>query len=120
MKLALMARAVLRRYQPVVIMITGSVGKTSTKDAIAAVVREQFYMRASEKSYNSEFGVPLTILGAKNPWAHPMYWIRTFFEGWKLLLLANHYPKVLVLEVGADRPGDLARILKIALLMWWW
>ncbi len=114
MKLAYMARIVLHKYKPAIVMITGSVGKTSTKDAIAAVLSEQFFIRASEKSYNSEFGVPLTILGAKNPWAHPTYWIKTFFEAWKLILLKNHYPKVLVLEVGADRPGDLARILNIA------
>jgi UDP-N-acetylmuramyl pentapeptide synthase len=109
-----MAHAVLRKYKPTVVMVTGSVGKTSTKDAIAAVLAERFYVRASEKSYNSEFGVPLTILGAKNPWAHPTYWIKTFIEGLSIMWLPNHYPKLLVLEVGADRPGDLAQILHIA------
>jgi UDP-N-acetylmuramoyl-tripeptide--D-alanyl-D-alanine ligase len=111
--LALLARAVVRKYRPKVIMITGSVGKTSTKDAVAAALSEKHFVRASEKSYNSEFGVPLTILGAKNPWTDAHKWIRVIEEGIALLLLPSHYPKVLVLEVGADRPGDLARILKI-------
>lgn len=111
--LALLARAVVRKYRPKVIMITGSVGKTSTKDAVAAALSEKYFVRASEKSYNSEFGVPLTILGAKNPWMDAHKWIRVIEEGVALLLLPSHYPKVLVLEVGADRPGDLARILKI-------
>lgn len=111
--LALLARAVVRKYRPKVIMITGSVGKTSTKDAVAAALSESHFVRASEKSYNSEFGVPLTILGVKNPWMDVHKWVRVIEEGIALLLLPSHYPKILILEVGADRPGDLARILKI-------
>lgn len=112
--LAAFARAIIRKYRPKVIMVTGSVGKTSTKDAIAAVLSRDFFIRASEKSYNSEFGVPLTVIGAKNPWSNFAAWGKVFSEALALLLMPNHYPKVLVLEVGADRPGDLARILKIA------
>lgn len=112
--LALLARAIIRKYRPKIVMITGSVGKTSTKDAVAAALSERFHLRASEKSYNSEFGVPLTIIGAKNPWADFHKWIRVIEEGIALLLLPSHYPKLLVLEVGADRPGDLRRILNIA------
>lgn len=112
--LAMFARGVLRKYRPAVVMVTGSVGKTSTKDAVAAALSMTRYVRASEKSYNSEFGVPLTILGAANPWTSPVKWLRVIGEALALLLLPNHYPKLLVLEVGADRPGDLRRILRIA------
>lgn len=113
MVLALLTRLVLRKYRPLVVMVTGSVGKTSTKDAVAAVLSGRFNLRASEKSYNSEFGVPLTVIGAKNPWTNPIAWLKVFQEALALILLPSHYPKVLVLEVGADRPGDLARILRI-------
>jgi UDP-N-acetylmuramoyl-tripeptide--D-alanyl-D-alanine ligase len=112
--LAMLARAILRKYKPQVIMVTGSVGKTSTKDAVAAALSQHTHLRASEKSYNSEFGVPLTIIGAKNPWTNAFAWLGVFQEALALLFTANHYPKTLVLEVGADRPGDLARILRIA------
>lgn len=112
--LAHLARAVLRKYRPLVVMVTGSVGKTSTKDAVAATLSKRFYLRASEKSYNSEFGVPLTILGAKNPWTDALAWLGVFREAILLLVAPSHYPKLLVLEVGADRPGDLRQILKIA------
>lgn len=112
--LAAFARAILRKYHPTVVMVTGSVGKTSTKDAVAVVLSRSRLIRASVKSYNSEFGVPLTIIGAKNPWENPFAWVRVFGEALALLVLPNLYPKLLVLEVGADRPGDLARILKIA------
>lgn len=113
--LALLASLVVRKYKPVVIMVTGSVGKTSTKDAIATALSERTLVRASEKSYNSEFGVPFTIFGVQNPWKNPLAWIAVYREALALLIFPNHYPKMLVLEVGADRPGDLMKILHIAL-----
>lgn len=111
---AFLSRLILRKYKPRIVMVTGSVGKTSTKDAVAAALTPHFHLRASEKSYNSEFGVPLTIIGAKNPWENPSAWIRVLGEALALIFLPSHYPKLLVLEVGADRPGDLAHILEIA------
>jgi UDP-N-acetylmuramoyl-tripeptide--D-alanyl-D-alanine ligase len=113
--LAVFARAAIRRYRPKIIMVTGSVGKTSTKDAIAAALMERFFVRKSEKSFNSEFGVPFTILGVRNPWGNPAAWFGIMKSALALLVLPNHYPKLLVLEVGADKPGDLAGILKIAM-----
>ena len=111
--LALVARGIVYRYRPRIVMVTGSVGKTSTKDAVAAVLTRRFYTRKSEKSFNSEFGVPFTILGVGNPWVDPFAWFSVAKNALALLFLPNHYPNMLVLEVGADQPGDLAKILKI-------
>src|SRR3989344_1782497 len=112
--LALVARAIVRRYRPRIVMITGSVGKTSTKDAVATVLSSRFLVRKSEKSFNSEFGVPFTVLGVKNPLRNLFAWFLVFKSTLALLILPNHYPNMLVLEVGADKPGDLSRILRIA------
>ena len=114
--LGLCAKLVIRRYHPRIVMVTGSVGKTSTKDAVAAVLSARFLVRKSEKNLNSEFGVPLTIFGANVPDSlfNPFAWILPLKSALALILLPNHYPNMLVLEVGVDRPGDLARILKIA------
>lgn len=112
--LGLAARSVVRRYGPRIVMVTGSVGKTSTKDAVAAALTSQYLVRKSEKSFNSEFGVPFTILGVGNPWGNPLAWGSVVKSALALLVLPNHFPNMLVLEVGADKPGDLARILKIA------
>ena len=87
-------------------------GKTSTKDAIFTVMSEGFFVRKSEKSFNSEIGVPLTILGCNNAWNNPIFWAKNIIEGLMLIILKNHYPKWLVLEVGADRPGDIKDITK--------
>ena len=112
--LAFFARAVVRRYRPRIVMVTGSVGKTATKDAIATVLATRFYVRSSEKSFNSEFGVPFTILGVENPWKNPFAWVVLIKNAIALLILPNHYPNMLVLEVGSGKPGDCAQILKIA------
>lgn len=111
--LAFLARAVVRRYRPHIVMITGSVGKTSTKDAVATVLATRFFVRKSEKSFNSEFGVPFTILGVGNPWGNPLAWMAVIRSALALLILPTHYPNLLVLETGADKPGDLARILRM-------
>lgn len=47
-----------------VVGITGSVGKTSTKDLLAAALARHWRVSASTKSFNNELGVPLTVLGA--------------------------------------------------------
>lgn len=113
--LAFLARLVVRRYAPKIVMVTGSVGKTSTKDAVAAALAARFYVRASDKSFNTGFGVPFTIFGVnESPWNNPLAWLSIVRSAVALLALPNHYPTLLVLETGADRPGDLARILRIA------
>ncbi len=97
----------IKKYKPNIIAVTGSVGKTSTKDAIYSVVSKDAYVRKSEKSFNSEIGIPLTILGAPNAWHNPFKWIQNLFDGLFLILFRANYPEWLVLEVGADRPGDI-------------
>ena len=106
------ARMMLQKYKPTIVVVTGSVGKTSMKDAVAQVLSRQFFVRKSEKSYNSETGVPLTILGSSNPWNSHLLWLKVIWEGILLILLPNHYPKILILEVGADKPGDVKGMMR--------
>ncbi|MBI2004762.1 UDP-N-acetylmuramoyl-tripeptide--D-alanyl-D-alanine ligase [Patescibacteria group bacterium] len=110
--LTLEARGVVKKYHPHIVAVTGSVGKTSTKDAIYAVLAASTYVRRSEKSFNSEVGLPLTILGVPNAWQNPLRWAQNLLDGLFLLLLKARYPRWLVLEVGADRPGDVKRVAK--------
>ena len=64
--LKVLAKAVVNKYQPKVIGITGSVGKTSAKNAITTVLQAKFNTRAASKNFNNEIGTPLTILGRKH------------------------------------------------------
>ena len=106
------ARLVLKKYRPKIIAVTGSIGKTSTKDAIFSVLSRTVHARKSEKSYNGKLGIPLTILGCQNGWNDPFTWAGNMLKGFWLIIAPHHYPKVLVLEVGADRPGDIARVTR--------
>ena len=101
------AELVIKKYKPKIITITGSLGKTSTKDAIYAVLSEVAYVRKSEKSYNSQIGLPLTVLGLPNGWSDPQVWILNILKGLKLILFKSKYPEWLVLEVGVGKPGDM-------------
>ena len=105
--LAWEAVRVLKRFMPRIVAVTGSVGKTSTKDAIVAVLERSANVRGSDKSYNSEFGVPLTILGLPNAWGSPVGWAKNLIQGFLVPYTSRGYPDWLVLEVGADKPGDI-------------
>lgn len=107
--LTLEARLALARFKPKIVAITGSVGKTSAKDAIYAVMTTKFFVRKSEKSFNSEIGAPLTILGLPNGWNNPLAWLVILVSG-ALVLFRRKYPAWLVLEIGADRPGDIKKL----------
>ncbi len=105
------AKLVLAKYHPNIVLITGSVGKTTTKDATYAAFKAVMFVRKSEKSYNSDIGAPLTILGVPNGWSNLLRWMKNLFDGFLLLVITTPYPRWLIMEVGADRPGDISRSL---------
>jgi len=129
--LKILSKAVIKKYNPLVIGITGSVGKTSTKEAVFVVLKEKFRARRSIGSFNTEEGLPITILGNWNEkdlfpiskFGSPgkkfkkiSLWIKIIFVGFLNLVFFSKlkYPKIIILEYGADRPGDLDRLIKIA------
>jgi UDP-N-acetylmuramyl pentapeptide synthase len=105
------ARRVLHKWKPTIIVVSGSVGKTTTKDAIYHVLQESWHVRKSQKSFNSEIGVPLTILGLENAWSSPIGWLKNIWRGYHMLSIEKNYPATLVLEVGSDHPNDIARLM---------
>jgi UDP-N-acetylmuramoyl-tripeptide--D-alanyl-D-alanine ligase len=104
--LRLMAVVVLKRHQPKIVAITGSVGKTSTKAAVFAVLASKFNVRENQKNYNNEIGIPLTIIGVESGGKNIFKWLWIFFK-WLLVIVLPGYPEILVLELGVDRPGDM-------------
>lgn len=110
--LELEARAVLKKYKPKIIAITGTVGKTSTKDSVYTALCNFYFCRKSQKSFNSELGVPLTILGLQNAEQSVLGWIKNILDGLDVVILPNHYPEWLILEIGTDRPGDIEAVSK--------
>lgn len=116
-KLDCLARMYLWRFKPDIVAITGNVGKTSTKEAVAVVLSKVKKVRSGKGNLNNEFGVPLTIIG---DWADNYYeagnslifWCRVLPTSFFKFFFTVKYPEVLVLEYGADKPGDISRLVK--------
>lgn len=80
----------LKQLSIPVVGITGSVGKTSTKEMIAAVLEEKYNVLKTKGNFNNELGVPLTVFG----------------------LRPDH--EIAVLEMGISDFGEMHRLAKIA------
>ncbi len=109
-KLQRRAKRVLQKFDPKIIAITGSVGKTSAKQAIIAAIGEEFSVRSGIKNYNNEVGLPLAILGEKSPGKSLFGWLKLFWRTHRI----KTFPEILVLEYGIDHPGDMAVLCDIA------
>ncbi|MDD5252205.1 MAG: Mur ligase family protein [Patescibacteria group bacterium] len=109
------ARALLRRTRPEIVAITGSVGKSSTKEAVAAVLSMKYRVGWSRKNYNTEYGLPLALLRLDSPGRSAFGWLMTLKRArWRSWFPSKDYPKTWVLEMGADKPGDIAYLCDIA------
>lgn len=110
--LTLVARGILWRTKPYIIVVTGSVGKTSVKDGIYTVLKNSTSVRKSERIFNDEIGVQLTIIGYDVGTHKPQRWIVALLFGvWKIFVTGK-YPKNLVLEIGVGKPGENIRMAK--------
>ncbi|MEK9194935.1 MAG: UDP-N-acetylmuramoyl-tripeptide--D-alanyl-D-alanine ligase, partial [Patescibacteria group bacterium] len=113
--LARLARAMICKYRPLVIAVTGSVGKTSARMAIFHLLKDTRRTRTAEKNYNNEIGVPLTILGIDHQGRRVSVWIWSLVRVWmRSMVFTRAYPEILVLEYGVDRPGDMDYLVSIA------
>ncbi len=113
--LASLAKRIIVKYKPKVIGITGSIGKTSTKEAIFAVLQKHFRARQTDKNYNNEIGLPLTIIGVETGGRSLFKWLGIVLKAMRLLIVKDYsYPEVLILEMGADKPGDIDYLVNIA------
>ncbi len=114
-KLRIVAGWILARYKPQIVGITGSVGKTSTKEAVYTVLSSKFRVRKNIKNYNNELGVPLSIIGIESGKKNPFLWLWVFCKAIGLLIWkSGKYPEILVLEMGADKPGDIRYLTQLA------
>jgi UDP-N-acetylmuramoyl-tripeptide--D-alanyl-D-alanine ligase len=108
-KVAHQAQRLIEKRHPKIIAVTGSVGKTSTRDAIQTVLSKQFRVMASKGNYNTELAVPLTILGLQLPKKvrNPFAWIAIYLKAKQIVMQPYNYD-VVVVELGSDHPGDIA------------
>ncbi len=113
--LASLTRRIIVLHQPNIVAVTGSVGKTSTRVAIAKVLEGRFRVRSPEENYNNEIGLPLAVLGEHSPGRSVIGWLRVLCRAARLAFFRDaQFPNLLVLEYGIDKPGDMAHLCAIA------
>ncbi len=97
-----------RRFDPLTVGITGSIGKTSTKEAVAAVLASRFQTLKSEGNENNEIGLPLTVLRLGRSDAALVLEMGMYVEGEIADLVRIGRPRIGV--VTAVQPVHLSRI----------
>ncbi len=109
------ARRAIKRYQPTVIGVTGSQGKTSVRLALTRLLEDAGRsVRTPKKNYNNEFGFPLGILGLESAGRSSMGWLRVLLRARRIARGKDkNFPKTLVLEYGVDKKGDMDHLLSI-------
>ncbi|GMT99448.1 hypothetical protein KH5H1_35670 [Corallococcus caeni] len=107
LKIQLM-RYLKKNPQVMIVGVTGSVGKTTTKLAIAKVLEQRFKVLAHPGNYNSETGVPLAIFELESPGSffNLKGWMGVVWEMNRRLKKPLRYD-VIVQELGAGRRGDI-------------
>ncbi len=108
--LAKLAQKKLAHFKPTIVAVTGSVGKTSTRTALAIALGAKYRVRTPYKNYNNEIGLPLAILGEQSPGKNAWEWLKLFVRAFR----SKDLPEYIVLEYGADRPGDIRYLTRIA------
>ena len=88
--LAILAQDRLKSVAPVVIAVTGSNGKTTTKEMLAHILAPHFRVHKTAGNFNNRIGLPLTVFAMPNDC------------------------QVVVLEMGMNEPGEIAALAAIA------
>lgn len=122
--LKFLAKIILWRYRPEIIGVTGTAGKSSSKEAIYSVISNNFLTAKSVLNLNTDVGLPLTIIRGVDAKRNILLWIKNFLKALLLIIIKDkNYPKILVLEMSEDKPKmiqyltDLAQP-KIGVLTW--
>jgi len=95
-----------------VVGVSGAVGKTTTKMAIATVLEQKYQVLVQRGSFNDEIGLPLACFNVELPRhiLNPFSWIRVLVQMEARLHRPYGYD-VLVIEIGTDAPGEVPHTL---------
>ena len=90
------------------IVVAGSVGKTSTKRAMATILSQRYRVRMHTGNHNSEISAPLAILGVEFPKSlkNPLSWLGVFRAA-KHRIKNPAEAEIIIQELGSDHPGEI-------------
>ncbi|MBW4061153.1 UDP-N-acetylmuramoyl-tripeptide--D-alanyl-D-alanine ligase [Candidatus Saccharibacteria bacterium] len=105
-------KRLISRHNFKVVAVAGSVGKTSTKTAIATVLAEKYRVRVHSGNYNDSVSVPLAAFNLDVPRTiiNPFAWIMRLLQ-MERAIWSEPTIDILVLELGTDHPGELAHFM---------
>lgn len=90
------------------VIVAGSVGKTTTRNAVATLLYEKYRVRMHTENHNTEISAPLAILGVELPTSlrSPFAWWGVFRAA-KLRIRKPSDVDIIVQEIGVDHPGEM-------------
>ena len=105
-------KRLIARHHLKVVAVAGSVGKTTTKAAIATVLAEKYRVRVQSGNYNDTVSVPLAAFDLTMPGLiiNPFAWIDRLVR-MEIAIWSEPTVDVLVLELGTDKPGEIPHFM---------
>lgn len=103
------AKRYIAKHQPKIIAVAGSIGKTSTKIAIATVLSQRYKVRVHSGNYNVDVTVPLVVFDIDLPknLHSPFAWFGILIRAEAMIHTNKDQVDVIILELGTDKPGDI-------------
>ncbi len=113
--LSFSAKILLYRKKPEIVAITGSAGKTTTKEIIGKILLTDFDILMSQEAYNTDIGTLLTVFNEEVPSKLKSFfpWLGIVFRSYFKAFFIRHYPEKIIMEFGADEVGDIERLCNL-------
>jgi UDP-N-acetylmuramoyl-tripeptide--D-alanyl-D-alanine ligase len=112
--LKIMAKIAIAVHAPKIIVIAGSINKTFVKEQIARELSAAGWKaEAAARNFNTEIGLPVAVLSLPSGYGSYQAWLPIILSAPRAVFRKN-FPRVLVLEFGVSRPGDMKFLLSIA------
>jgi len=100
----LLAKFILWKQKPRIVVVTGNIGKTCTREAIFSVLKTKFRVKRNQDGRNERRDIIMNILGMenfnKNPFGATFGFLKAVFS-------SGGYPEIFIFETGIRKPGDV-------------
>lgn len=111
--LKLLTKIIIGRHKPMIIAIAGSSNKTFIKDQILEEFKNEEKVRGNPRSFNTEIGLPLAVLFLPSGYSSIFKWVDILMTGTYISIFKRNFPRILVLEMGVQKKGDMKYLLSI-------